>query len=353
MQHSMAPGINPYRDWPALAKFLGDGRQPIVAGDFAAYDATQNPMFHKAILDIINSWYSDDHGKAREILFGPVTNSKHVFMPGGLPEDIPFEVPADRDRFWKEWDTFRDTKFRSDPRFFVQWYKSLPSGHPLTTILNCMYSLLLLIYAFLQLCPDLDVWDNVAPMVFGDDNIMAVSLKAVGRYNLQTIAQALATIGVTYTAADKQETEVEYQQLEEVTFLKRGFMKRKQCDSDEGTWVGPLSKESIYDMVAYRHRSTPVQQFMKESIAAVAMEMSIHVDPRKFDARTLKCTDENWEYVCALADRYFELTARQYIAPSGLTISRYIVSARAWYNASCAQRFPLQMYLTRPNRQDD
>ncbi len=62
---------------------------------------------HRAILDVINDWYDDgeENARIRKVLWAEVYNSKHI---------------SGSNVYW--------------------WTHSLPSGHPLTTIINSIYN---------------------------------------------------------------------------------------------------------------------------------------------------------------------------------------------------------------------
>jgi hypothetical protein len=121
------PGINPYRQWWQLAsnhrcggskshgheKFYFDG-------DFSRFDASEQPFLLWSILDYINEWYDDgpENALARKVLWMEVVHSRHITTLQGKSVHV------------------------------VQWNKSLPSGHPMTTIINSMYAMFSLVYCY-------------------------------------------------------------------------------------------------------------------------------------------------------------------------------------------------------------
>lgn len=204
-------------------------------------------MLHTLLLDYINEWYrgSDtwqEDCRVRTVLFQDLVHSRHV---GG--------------------DCFRQN-------LVYQWNKSLPSGHPLTTVINSMYSLTLLVGCYIGLTGDYTgFWQQVYAVTYGDDNVVNPSDKVVDRFNQITVSRAMADLfGMTYTPGRKDGAPVEYMRLEEVTFLKRGFRQ------EVGHWVCPLELTSfLYTMYYTKNRENPWPIIADEAEKAL-MELSMH-----------------------------------------------------------------------------
>jgi hypothetical protein len=120
IETGLAPGINPYCDWWRVANhLLGSNRTKCFDGDFKRFDASQQPYILWAILDFINRWYDDgeENAQVRRVLWMDLVHSRHL------------------------------TGIGSQLKYIVQWNKSLPSGHPLTTIVNSLFSLTTLTFS--------------------------------------------------------------------------------------------------------------------------------------------------------------------------------------------------------------
>jgi hypothetical protein len=110
--NGMSPGINPYTDWHLLAEKLQSKGKNIFGGDFKRFDASEQPYLFEYILGYINRWYKKStywcqaDETCRNVLWLDLIHSRHL---AGV-----------------------DTK--SD--ILLQWNKSLPSGHPLTTVVT-------------------------------------------------------------------------------------------------------------------------------------------------------------------------------------------------------------------------
>jgi hypothetical protein len=125
----------------------------------------------------------------------------------------------------------------------IQFFGSNPSGHPLTVIINCLVNSLYMRYAYTLANPEKTCKtfkQHVNLMTYGDDNIMGIS-KDAPWFNHTSISDCLATIGVTYTMADKTAQSIPYINISETSFLKRKFI----FDPTLKRIVAPLDEESI------------------------------------------------------------------------------------------------------------
>lgn len=209
----MAPGICSYTDTGELVEFLKSKGTKCFDGDFKGFDASEQPTVHKLCLDFVNEWYDDGpvNSKVREVLWQDLVHSRHIGGRG------------------------------FDQSHIYQWNKSLPSGHPFTTIVNSMYSLFCLVAAYISITGDkTGFWDFVAAVTYGDDNVVNVSDAKVAVYNQVTVSKALAKeFGLVYTSGDKTGEMVPYKGLESLTFLKRSFRL------EGNRWLCPLELNSF------------------------------------------------------------------------------------------------------------
>lgn len=210
----LAPGMCTYQDWTLLATRLSKFGEAVFDGDFKRFDSTQQPGLLYIIRDWINEWFggTDEEKRIRDVLFEDLVHSRHIGGDG------------------------------TDQTYIYQWNKCLPSGNPLTTLINSLFSLLLLVYAYIRLTGDATgFWEHCFANTFGDDNICNVDADTVDRYNLVTVRECLAELGMVYTAGSKEATERPYQSLSECTFLKRGF----RWEDGLRQWLCPLALNSF------------------------------------------------------------------------------------------------------------
>ncbi|QJY30841.1 nonstructural protein [Ginkgoaceae-associated picorna-like virus 1] len=260
--NGMAPGINHYKEWFMVAEaLLANGKDKVFDGDFSRFDASEQPWVHMAILDYINRWYrfnndawSCEDDKVRGILWLDLVHSRHITGPGNML------------------------------RYVVQWTKSLPSGHPLTTVVNSMYSLITLAGCYVHATGGrMDMWDHAMIITFGDDNVSSVDDEVCDLFNQVTVAQHMATLfDLKYTAGNKTADVKPYTTIDKITFLKRSFVR-----DDDGAnslieshanigWVAPIDPNSfLYEPYWYVNARTPVDDLVTR-IEHCLYEMSLH-----------------------------------------------------------------------------
>lgn len=240
----MAPGICTFTDWDLVVKQLRKKGRLCFDGDFKAFDSSEQPGVHEFFLDYINRWYDDGERNAtiRRVLWLDLVHSRHI---GGLG---------------------------ADQRHIYQWNKSLPSGHPFTTIVNSMYSLFLLVSAHISLTGSLTgFWDDVSSVVYGDDNVSNVSELVSEIYNQRTVATALLSeFGVRYTPGDKSTDYQTVFPMEKLTFLKRGFVLKGH------RWVCPLELDSfLYTCYWCKNRKLE-EKIILDVLENALEELSMH-----------------------------------------------------------------------------
>jgi len=252
-------------------------------GDFKAFDSSEQPCIHDKILEIINSWYDDGvvNARVRRILWLELVHSRHIGGTG------------------------------YDQRHVYQWNKSLPSGHPFTTIVNSIYSLVLLVGAYISLTGDWKgFWNNVSPVTYGDDNVVNVSEEIGDDYNQKTVSEALAKeFQVKYTPGDKSGEFKERMTISEVTFLKRSFR------FEAGHWFCPLELSSFlytaYWCKNYKLKKKIIVDDLENALEELAMHKpqlweeyakKIVERLRHHDAEP-KCIPERRHYLAAVLRR--------------------------------------------------
>jgi hypothetical protein len=237
--------INPLSaDWSCLANRLGRFSRysdPYVgAGDFSGFDGSEQPQIHNIILDIINEWYDDGERNSmiRKTLWLEVTNSRHIFS-----------------------------------NVIYEWPSSLPSGHPLTIIINCMYNHLAFRYCFFKTFSEQNLVFNecVELQVTGDDNIFSVHDRYADKFNELVLPPLMAECGLKYTTELKGKADKPWRKLTEVSFLKRSFRFEKLL----GCYVGPLDLSSILEIPCWTKKANGMEIFY-DNLNVFIRELSIH-----------------------------------------------------------------------------
>lgn len=244
LQHGMAPGVNVYRSGDRMVEVLSAKGGKCFDGDFKGFDASQQPGLLALALEVINRWYSDseENQLARAVLWEDLVHSRHIGGNG------------------------------YDQTYIYQWNKSLPSGHPLTTIVNSMYSLMLLVAAYISETGDMEgFWDHVSPLTYGDDNVVNISEVVSHSYNQVTVANALKReFGMTYTSGSKTGEMVPFVALTELTFLKRRFRMER------GIWVCPLELNSFIFTHYWNSNKRHELSILKDVLENALQELAMH-----------------------------------------------------------------------------
>jgi hypothetical protein len=252
IRNRIALGINPFCEWGMLARKLHATSSKVFAGDFKNFDCSQQADVYDAMCDEINDWYDDGEENAliRRVLIQDLSNSRHLGGP------------------------------RLKKQIIYQWYKSMPSGHPLTTVVNSFYSVFALAVCWKKLCGD---WESFHThfycCTYGDDNINAVADGYTSLFNQNTVAPVMQReLGMVYTDEAKTDGVIpDFRTIFEVTFLKRGFRYEDEIGK---MWVAPLDLGSVlYKCYWYKTSTTDkhlLHQIMMGNITSTLRELSLH-----------------------------------------------------------------------------
>lgn len=240
----MAPGICAYTDWDILVERLRIHGKKCFDGDFKAFDSSEQPTVHDLILEYINRWYNDGESNAliRKVLWLDMVHSRHIGGRGG------------------------------DQRYIYQWNKSLPSGHPFTTIVNSIYALFCLVSAYIVCTKDnTGFWNHVSSVTYGDDNVSNVDEGTSHVFNQKTVAEALMSeFGMKYTPGDKSGDYRDTFDIEELTFLKRGFSLQ------DGRWLCPLELNSFLYTCYWCKNHRLEKEIINDVLEGALLELSMH-----------------------------------------------------------------------------
>lgn len=241
-----AIGCNPYSyDWQRIANYVREFGDHIISGDYSNHDGSLTRVMLEAILAIIEMFYTnstEEDRRVRRILFEEVWSSKHV-----------------------------------NGRTIYQWNGRLPSGHPLTTIINTIANQLNIRVAWMNIrgggATSLQDFDTcVKAITYGDDNVIGVSERAHDFFNPVTLSAALRDLGMKYTNTAKTGTQVEFETLNQTSFLKRGF----RFEPLVGRLVAPLEREVVTEMCYWTKRGSSALKNTRQTFDTAIGELSLH-----------------------------------------------------------------------------
>lgn len=251
-QSGICLGMNQYSEWGWLKEFLlrpdPTGRN-VWDGDFAGFDTSQVPSMLWPILDEINEWYSargatEAENRIREILFYDLVYSRHVCSISG------------------------------ESRTVVQWQKSLPSGHFLTSTVNSILSMSCITSAYISIIGNpFSFWDNAAVVTQGDDNVVSASDEVVDRFNQVTVSEHIAKeFGMVYTAGRKGEELTPTVGIDRVVFLQRTFGEKN------GFVTCPIRPESFLHSLYHTKKGTEryVNEVLRDGLERALEELALY-----------------------------------------------------------------------------
>jgi len=241
-----AVGVNPYSsEWDEVVKYLKEVGEDFVAGDYAHFDGNNHPEIDNVACEFINNWYdgTDNESTIRMNMFYSLEFSLHILG------DIIYS-----------------------------WSGSLPSGHPITTIVNTITNMFLFRYVWVKShFGDLNSLkyfnENVRLMCYGDDNVACIRKIALDTFNQHTITEVLSTIGFEYTDETKGSVKVsKSRNLNEISFLKRSF----RFDNTLNRYVAPLESTVIHEIPYWARSKKNVLDQMYVNIDQSLREASLH-----------------------------------------------------------------------------
>ncbi len=245
IKNGSAVGVNPYSsEWQMIVNKLLQIGSDIGAGDYSAFDGSQIPQIQKTFLVSANEWYGDsfENQTVRKVLFECIINSIHIHE-----------------------------------NHLYEWIGSEPSGHPLTTLLNNWYNHMLFRLSWV-VAHDRDPYSvlnfrkNVFLITLGDDNLFSVSPNKREQFNELVISKIMPEFGVEYTNEKKTESVIKYRNINEVSFLKRGF----RYEPLVGRYVAPLDLDVVLEMSYWTKETHQRNTIFVDTANNSLLELSLH-----------------------------------------------------------------------------
>ncbi|QVX32640.1 polyprotein 1 [Arracacha virus B] len=153
----------------------------------------------------------------------------------------------------------------------------IPSGFPLTVIVNSLVNSFFLHFAYRKLMSQSlksHFWftKNVAFAVYGDDNLVSVSESIKNVYNLKTIAHFLTQFGVTLKNGANKDEEIlsSFYPIEGVDFLKRTFVPFR------GVMLDRLNKENTLERLHWVRKGTDEIDAILDNCGSCLLECIAH-----------------------------------------------------------------------------
>lgn len=246
-------GCNPFADWKKIYESLSscDG---IWAGDIGSYDSKMLPQFQSVLNKKVLEWCKDANLVAEFLL-------QTLLIRCNIVND----------------DVYISTH-------------SMPSGTFLTaifnSIINRMYTYLWF-YRYFKGEKNISNFKKyVIDYVYGDDKLNGVHLiDDNSRYlTALTMKDVFHSLGMDFTNSKKKEIYSEYEDIDDVTFLKRSFRFHPLI----GDIVAPLDTNTIYSSLSWIDSKKDTQVVLRDKINSFQREIFLHFDCYDKDVNLLK-----------------------------------------------------------------
>jgi hypothetical protein len=253
IDNGFAVGTNPYKEWTDLAMYLkNDSEDCLIAGDFSGFDTSINSSFYIGVNHffqrcLLDSGCTGDYEKesmCMSVLLLDIFNSVHV---------------------------------RGNKIYF--WNSGMPSGNPLTTIVNCLVNQFVIRFAWIHThgmrSASLRSFNtNVKAIVYGDDNIISVSEEAKSKFNPLSIVGAMANLNFIYTSENKGELIEKFRTIYDVTFLKRHFV----WSDERKIMLPPLEFETVRQMMYFAQKNKDFKSVVISCYESFLHELALYPD---------------------------------------------------------------------------
>jgi hypothetical protein len=289
-QHAHMPisvGINPHSvAWQILYQRLNRFGGKVIAGDYVAWDKRLCGQAIYESVEIINEWYNQDNSISQEekeinarvrLLLAVILIHSNVVVQ----------------------------------RIMYQTEQGLPSGVPITSVLNSVANWLYLYSAIFQVLESKGVSAMLLPhelndhaelALYGDDHIVALSAKLREFVTFRDIRDVFLARRVGYTDANKNAySDFDFENLTDVTYLKRKFQP------EGGRVYAPLDKISVEDQLNWINENKQMNDFAILAQCFHGFQIEAHLHGKEyFDSMMYKLRSALEDHhddhkVCALS----------------------------------------------------
>jgi hypothetical protein len=237
-------------DWHRMVCRLRKVSTEGFGGDFGRFDGTLSAECMSLVCDMINQYYRENGESSpvnelvREVLF----------------DELCHPVNIARDCLYAH-------------------HGGNPSGNPLTVVVNTIINGIYLRYVWFSLAPPQyasnSAFDKyVSAKIYGDDNILAVAPEVSHFYNMQTVSEAFAEMGLEYLAPWKDATDITVAPLEKWTFLKRGITRVEEISPV--LWVAQMDQTVILEIIYWIRKCDDHHEALQQNVDAATRFAFFH-----------------------------------------------------------------------------
>jgi hypothetical protein len=114
-------------------------------------------------------------------------------------------------------------------------------------------------------------------ITYGDDNLLSIKAEILPWFNMKTIVKSLATLGMTYTNADKSTVYEDSLTIDQVSFLKRSFKKIETGHGILPVYACPAPLDTRLDILNWtKFRKLGSDPEEADAVTAVLKELAMH-----------------------------------------------------------------------------
>jgi hypothetical protein len=222
----------------ALFTRLSSKGRVFIDGDFSNFDGKVNNQVKEATRRVIEFWYRNQEGFdpihkiMRKALFESIQHVRHLVM-----------------------NTIYET------------HCGIPSGHPLTVVVNSIINCLYMRIAWRSLAPeklrDFETMDeHINFVVYGDDFVASGSSKGLEVFNRLTLEAFFRQHGIVFTPADKTGEITPLSPYTKTSFLKRQWIEWK----DYNIVVTPLEEKTAMEEINWIREGGDEEDALRENV---------------------------------------------------------------------------------------
>jgi hypothetical protein len=261
-------GVNPFNEWDSIYDKLKD--YPVWAGDIGKYDKKMLAQVQQAISEVIVSKCRGNKDLAEIVMFG------HAYSLVAINDDVYLTT------------------------------HSMPSGSYLTAMLNSLVNRFYKAMWYYRNVPHAKPGNfkrDVIDLVYGDDTVNALKNdKYVDNLNAITMKEFFESIGMDFTTSTKGVISKPFEELEDITFLKRSFRFHNKLNKI----VCPLDLRTLYSGLSWYDGNKDQNVVLRDKICSFQREIYLHQDLFCSDVQVLR------DY-CSEKGVYFDELTEEYL----------------------------------------
>lgn len=243
-------GVNPFNEWDKIYDKLKD--YPVWAGDIGKYDKKMLAQVQQAISEVIVSKCRGNKDLAEIVMFG------HAYSLVAINDDVYLTT------------------------------HSMPSGSYLTAMLNSLVNRFYKAMWYYRNVPNAKPGNfkrDVIDLVYGDDTVNALkNEKYLSNLNAITMKNFFESIGMDFTTSTKGVIEKPFEDIEDITFLKRSFRFHNKLNKV----VCPLDLRTLYSGLSWYDGCKDQSIVLRDKICSFQREIFLHQDLYNIDVDKLK-----------------------------------------------------------------